>query len=105
MGRRSHLSWLAASGVGAALVTLVGTSRAADVELIKTAVEVLRAAPTDSARALRRWSVDVVNHYSKVKFDSAQRAALIDSVRLPGMATIPRRAYSRRAIILGISRS
>ncbi len=57
--------------------------RAANVELVKLAVGILQAVPSDSTRGLRRWAVDVLGRYSDVSLPPELKGSLTDSLRLP----------------------
>lgn len=50
---------------------------ATDPQFVSMAVDVLRSPPSDSSRAIREWSVDLLNKHSRVKLDSAQRQELL----------------------------
>ena len=66
-------------------------------QFVALAVSILREAPTDESRNLRKWATDVINEYSGVGLPEEARQDLIDRVRLaasPGVV-IPATAETR----------
>lgn len=62
---------------------------AANVRLVELAVGVLQRKPNSATRDLRTWAISVIDRYSDVDLSPTARAALADSLTLPGTIWLP----------------
>src|SRR5438034_9313121 len=80
------------AGIGAAYVggrfADASARRAADVQLIALAIDILEQAPPRPSRELRTWAVGVLEKHGDIALPERAKLALADSVALPRSATI-----------------
>lgn len=52
-------------------------------EYVKMGLSILQAKPTGDNKSLRKWAVDIINNYSKIKMEPEVESDLINKVTLP----------------------